>query len=404
MRIIHKSTKLENVCYDVRGPVLDEANLMRARGIDVMPLNIGNPAVFGFHAPEALQKTMSDALSRSDGYSDSKGLLAARQAIAAYCAKKGIQGVTPDDIYTGNGVSDLIMMSMQGLLDNGDEMLVPMPDYPLWTGAVTLAGGRAVHYRCDEKSDWYPDLADMERKITDKTKGIIIINPNNPTGALYPVEILQQIVEIARRHQLIIFSDEIYDRLVMDGLEHTSIASLADDLFVITLNGLSKSHRAAGYRVGWMTLSGDKRGVRDYIAGLNLLSNMRLCSNVPAQTIIPGALGSDEPDLDILPGGRIYEQRELITNTLNDIPGLSAVKPKAAFYIFPKLDIQRFHITDDEQFVLDFLRAHHIMLVHGKGFNWDAPDHFRIVYLPCAQDLTMATDKLRDFLATYQQA
>ena len=296
------------------------------------------------------------------------------------------------------------MMSMQGLLDNGDEMLVPMPDYPLWTGAVTLAGGRAVHYRCDEQSGWYPDLADMERKITDRTKGIIIINPNNPTGALYPVEILEKIVDIARRHDLIIFSDEIYDRLVMDGLQHTSIASLADDVFMVTLNGLSKSHRAAGYRIGWMALSGDKRGAQDYIAGLNLLSNMRLCSNVPAQSIIPDALNDSAPDLDILPGGRIYEQRELITNALNDIPGLSAVKPSAAFYIFPKLDIKRFNITDDEQFVLDFLRAHHIMLVHGKGFNWDQPDHFRIVYLPCAEDLSMAADKLRGFLSGYRQA
>ena len=404
MRIINKSAKLEHVCYDVRGPVLDEANLMRAQGIQVMPLNIGNPAVFGFHAPDSLQKTMSDALARSDGYSDSKGLPQAREAIAGYCAKKGICGVRPDDVYTGNGVSDLIMLSMQGLLDNGDEMLVPMPDYPLWTGAVTLAGGRAVHYRCDEQSGWYPDLADMERKITDRTKGIIIINPNNPTGALYPVEILEKIVDIARRHDLIIFSDEIYDRLVMDGLQHTSIASLADDVFMVTLNGLSKSHRAAGYRIGWMALSGDKRGAQDYIAGLNLLSNMRLCSNVPAQSIIPDALNDSAPDLDILPGGRIYEQRELITNALNDIPGLSAVKPSAAFYIFPKLDIKRFNITDDEQFVLDFLRAHHIMLVHGKGFNWDQPDHFRIVYLPCAEDLSMAADKLRGFLSGYRQA
>ena len=404
MRIINKSTKLDHVCYDVRGPVLDEANLMRAQGIDVMPLNIGNPAVFGFHAPAALRQTMAQALSETDGYSDSKGLLRAREAIVRYCEKKGIKGVTPNDVYTGNGVSDLIMLTMQGLLDNGDEMLVPMPDYPLWTGAITLAGGRAVHYRCDEQSDWFPDLDDMERKITDKTKGIVLINPNNPTGALYPVEILEKIVDLARRHQLIIFSDEIYDRLVMDGLEHTSIASLADDVFMVTLNGLSKSHRSAGYRIGWIALSGDKRGVQDYIAGLTLLSNMRICSNVPAQTIVPQALDCSEPDLDILPGGRIYEQRELITNALNAIPGLSAVKPKAAFYIFPKLDIKRFNITNDEQFVLDFLRAHHIMLVHGKGFNWDAPDHFRIVYLPCAADLTQAADKLRIFLSDYRQA
>ncbi|WP_294587631.1 aminotransferase class I/II-fold pyridoxal phosphate-dependent enzyme [uncultured Ruminococcus sp.] len=404
MRTYEKSTKLDNVCYDIRGPVMDEANRMQAAGIDVLKLNIGNPAPFGFHAPDEVIKDMSYNLRDTEGYSDSKGLFSARKAIMQYCQLKHIPNVGIDDIYTGNGVSELITMSMQGLLNNGDEILVPSPDYPLWTASVTLAGGTAVHYICDESSEWYPDLEDMEKKITDKTKAIVIINPNNPTGAVYPKEILEKIADMARRHELIIFSDEIYDRLLMDGVEHTSIASLCPDVFCITLNGLSKSHRIAGFRVGWMTLSGDKSRVKGYIEGLNMLSSMRLCSNVPSQYIIKYALGDyTKTDDLLLPGGRIYEQREYIYNALNSIDGLSAVKPKAAFYIFPKIDAKRFNITNDEQFVLDFLRQKKILLVHGGGFHWEQPDHFRIVYLPKLEDLEYSMKEMKDFLADYRQ-
>lgn len=309
-----------------------------------------------------------------------------------------------NDIYTGNGVSELIVMVMQGLLNDGDEILMPSPDYPLWTAAANLAGGHPVHYLCDEQSDWYPDMEDIRKKITDKTKGIVVINPNNPTGALYPVEVLRQIVDIAREHSLIIFADEIYDRLVMDGQEHVSIASLAPDLFCITMNGLSKSHKVAGYRAGWMCLSGDKTGVKGYIEGLNMLSSMRLCSNVPAQAIIETALTNAQGiDQMLLPGGRIYEQREFIYKALNNIPGVSALKPKAAFYIFPKLDVKKFNISDDEQFALDFLRKEKVLLVHGGGFNWQQPDHFRIVYLPKMEILEDAMNKLEMFLSTYRQ-
>ena len=312
--------------------------------------------------------------------------------------------MTINDIYTGNGVSELITMCMQGLCNNGDEVLVPMPDYPLWTASISLAGGKPVHYICDEQSDWNPDIEDIRSKITSKTKAIVIINPNNPTGAVYPKEVLQQIVDVARDHDLIIFSDEIYDRLVMDDYVHVPIATLAPDRFVVTLGGLSKSHRVAGFRVGWMVLSGDKRNVKDYIEGLNMLSSMRLCSNVLSQQIIQTALGGyQSSDELLLPGGRIYEQREYIYQALNDIPGLSAVKPKAAFYIFPKIDVKRFNIKNDEQFVLDFLHEHHVLLVHGGGFNWQEPDHFRIVYLPNMDDLKATTEKMREFLATYQQ-
>jgi len=404
MKVFNKSTKLDNVCYDVRGPALDEAAAMEAAGETILKLNIGNPAVFGFHAPGKLRNIMSGSLSDADAYSDSRGLLFAREAIAAYCARKGIEGVTPGDVYTGNGVSELISISMQGLLDNGDEILIPAPDYPLWTAAATLAGGHVVHYICDESSDWYPDIADIESKITPRTKGIVVINPNNPTGALYPVEILEKIADIARRHELIIFADEIYDRLVMDGLSHTSIASIAPDVFTVTMNGLSKSHRAAGYRVGWMSLSGDKRAVKGYIEGLNMLASMRLCSNVPAQYIIPAALEDTEEDPELLPGGRFFEQREYICARLNSIPGISAVKPRAAFYIFPKIDTKRYGITDDERFVLDLLRSEKILLVRGGGFNWPEPDHFRIVYLPKIAQLTESMDRFEHFLSGYRQA
>ena len=404
MSTFRKSSKLDDVCYDVRGPVLDEANRMQESGIDVLKLNIGNPAPFGFYAPEEVILDMIYNLRESQGYSDSKGIFSARKAIMQYCQLKNIPDVTINDIYTGNGVSELISILTLALLNDGDEILVPSPDYPLWTGCVSLAGGKPVYYICDEESDWYPDLEDMKSKITDKTKAIVIINPNNPTGAVYPEEILRKIADIAREHDLMIFSDEIYDRLVMDGIKHTSIASLAPDLFCITLNGLSKSHMVAGFRVGWMVLSGAKDKAKDYIEGLNMLSNMRLCSNVPAQSIVQTALGGYQSVNEYLvPGGRIYEQREYIYKAINDIPGLSAVKPKAAFYIFPKIDVKKFHIYDDEKFALDFLREKKVLVTHGKGFNWDKPDHFRIVYLPRVEELKTATEKLADFLKTYHQ-
>lgn len=404
MRTFKKSSKLDHVCYDVRGPVLDEANRMQADGIDVLKLNIGNPAPFGFSAPEEVITDMISTLRSAQGYSDSHGIFAARKAIMQYAQTKNIPNVSMEHIYTGNGVSELINLVTQGLIDNGDEILVPSPDYPLWTGCVTLAGGKAVHYICDEQSEWYPDIEDMRSKITDKTKAIVIINPNNPTGAVYPKEVLEQIVELAREHELMIFSDEIYDRLVMDEIEHTSIASLAPDLFCINLNGLSKSHMIAGFRCGWMILSGAKEKAKDYIEGLNMLSNMRLCSNVPAQCIVQTALGGHQSVKNYLvPGGRIYEQREFIYNAINDIPGLSAVKPKAAFYIFPKMDTKKFNILDDEKFVLDLLKEKKVLLTHGRGFNWAEPDHFRIVYLPNIEQLKDATGKIADFLSGYHQ-
>ena len=404
MRTFEKSTKLDNVCYDVRGPVVEEADRMIADGIHILKLNIGNPAPFGFTAPEEVIRDMMHNLPETEGYSDSKGLFPARKAIMQYCQLKKIPNVGINDIYTGNGVSELITMSMQGLLNNGDEILMPSPDYPLWTAAANLAGGHPVHYMCDEAANWYPDMDDIRSKITDRTKGIVIINPNNPTGALYPREVLQEIVDIAREHQLIIFADEIYDRLVMDGEEHISIASLAPDLFCVTLNGLSKSHRIAGFRVGWMCLSGDKSFAKGYIEGLNMLASMRLCSNVPAQSIVQTALGGyQSSDEFLLPGGRIYEQREFIYHALNRIPGISAVKPKAAFYIFPKIDTAMYNIHNDEQFVLDFLRKEKVLLVHGGGFNWPEPDHFRVVYLPRVGELEEAMEKLEHFLKHYRQ-
>ncbi|MBR0081240.1 MAG: aminotransferase class I/II-fold pyridoxal phosphate-dependent enzyme [Clostridia bacterium] len=404
MRTFEKSTKLDNVCYDIRGPVMDEANRMMANGERIVRLNIGNPAPFGFRAPDAILEKMSENLPNTEGYSDSKGLPEAREAILAYCQSKGLPNVTVNDIYTGNGVSELIQLSMQALLNNGDEVLVPSPDYPLWTASVTLAGGKAVHYLCDEQSEWNPDLRDMASKISDKTKAIVVINPNNPTGALYPDEILQGIVRLAREHDLILFADEIYDRLVMDGRSHTALASLAPDLMTVSLNGLSKSHLIAGYRCGWMALCGDKSRAKGYIEGINLLSSMRLCSNVPAQSLIPVALANLESTKELLvPGGRVYEQREFIYRAINDIPGVSVVKPKAAFYMFPKLDIERFGITDDERFVLDFLREKKILFTHGGGFHWPHPDHFRLIYLPCIEDLQLAAKELKDFLATYHQ-
>lgn len=404
MREFVKSSKLDNVLYDVRGPVVDEATRMEENGMNVLKLNIGNPAPFGFRTPDEVIYDMQRQLTDCEGYSVAKGLFSARKAIMQYSQLKNLPNVAIEDIYTGNGVSELINLSMSALLNDGDEVLVPAPDYPLWTACVTLAGGKAVHYICDEQAQWYPDIEDMKKKITDRTKAIVIINPNNPTGALYPAEVLQQIVDVAREHQLIIFSDEIYDRLVMDEEEHVSIASLAPDLFCVTFSGLSKSHMIAGFRIGWMVLSGNKKIAKDYIEGLNMLSNMRLCSNVPAQSIVQTALGGYQSvNSYIVPGGRIYEQREYIYKALNDIPGVSAVKPKAAFYIFPKLDVKKFNIVDDEKFALDLLREKKILIIHGGGFNWGAPDHFRVVYLPRVEVLSDATEKIRDFLSYYKQ-
>ena len=405
VREFKKSKKLDNVLYDVRGPVLEEAERMETMGASILKLNIGNPAPFGFRTPDEVVFDMSRQLVDSEGYSAAKGLFSARKAIMQYAQIKQIPNVTIDDIYTGNGVSELINLSMLALLDAGDEVLLPSPDYPLWTATATLAGGKVVHYICDEESDWNPDIADIRSKITDKTKAIVIINPNNPTGALYSKEILEEIVKVAEEFGLIIFSDEIYDRLVMDGLKHISIASIAPkNVFCVTFSGLSKSHMIAGFRVGWRGLSGNKKAAAGYIEGIKMLSNMRLCSNVPAQSIIQTALGGYQSVEEYLqPGGRIYEQREVIYKLLNDIPGVSAKKPKAAFYIFPKLDVEKFNIYDDEKFALDLLREKRILIVHGGGFNWGQPDHFRVVYLPRIADLEKATKKLGEFLDGYHQ-
>lgn len=404
MRTFKKSDKLNNVLYDVRGPVVDEAARMENEGMQILKLNIGNPAPFGFRTPDEVIYDMRRQLTECEGYSDSRGLFAARKAIMQYAQIKNIPNVTMDDIYTGNGVSELINLCMSALLDDGDEVLIPSPDYPLWTACVTLAGGKAVHYICDEQAEWYPDIDDIKKKVNANTKAIVIINPNNPTGSLYPREVLQQIVEVARENQLMIFSDEIYDRLVMDGEEHISIASMAPDLFCVTYSGLSKSHMIAGFRIGWMILSGNKALAKDYIEGINMLSNMRLCSNVPAQSIVQTALGGYQSVKNyIVPGGRICEQRDFVYKALNDIPGITAVKPKAAFYIFPKIDTKKFNILDDEKFALDLLRDKKILLINGRGFNWAEPDHFRVVYLPRIEVLEDAMDKLGDFLSYYKQ-
>ncbi len=399
-----KSSKLDNVLYDVRGPVVDEAIRMEEQCLHVLKLNIGNPAAFDFRAPDEVVTDMRAMIADCEGYSDSKGIVPARKAIMQYAQLKGIPNVGMKDVYTGNGSSELIQLALHALLDTGDEVLIPAPDYPLWTACTNLAGGKAVHYFCDEESDWLPDVADMESKVTDRTKAIVVINPNNPTGALYPREVLEDIVELARRHGLMIMADEIYDRLVMDGEEHVSIASLAPDLFCVTFNGLSKSHMVCGFRVGWMIFSGNKDLGKDYIDGVNMLSNMRLCSNVPGQSIVQTALGGYQSVKEyVVPGGRIYEQREAVFNALMDIPGITVKKPKAAFYMFPKLDTKRFNITDDNRFALDFLREKRVLVVPGRGFNWMKPDHFRIVYLPRLSVLREAMAKLGDFLSSYRQ-
>lgn len=404
MRYFSKSKKMEGVGYDIRGPVLEEADRMIAKGISVLKLNTGNPAPFGFLAPDSVIEALINNLQVAEGYSDSRGLLEARQAIVDYCKTKGIPNVGINDVYTGNGVSELISITMQALLNPGDEILIPTPDYPLWTSCATLAGGKVVHYFCDESNDWLPDVDDIRRKVSAKTKAMLIINPNNPTGALYPKDLLEEMVEVARQNDLMLFSDEIYDRLLFDGLTHTSTAALAPDMFCVTLNGLSKSHMVAGFRCGWMCLSGRKEIAGDYVEGLRMLASMRLCSNVPSQAVIKAALDiSGSADVLLEPGGRLYEQREFIYNAINVIPGLSAVKPKAALYLFPKIDIKKFNIHNDEQFVLDFLKAHHILITHGRGYYWPEPDHFRIIYLPEVEQLRRVTDSLRQFLSSYHQ-
>lgn len=404
MKTFDKSSKLEHVAYDIRGPILDEANRMIANGEKILRLNTGNPAEFGFTAPDEVIRDLIANARNSEAYSDSKGIFSARKAIMQYCQLKGFPHIDIDDIYLGNGVSELISMSLQALLDDGDEVLVPMPDYPLWTACVSLAGGNAVHYFCDEKANWYPDIDDIKSKITSNTKAIVVINPNNPTGALYPDELLKEIVEIARQNDLIIFADEIYDRLVMDGKKHTAIASLAPDVFCVSMNGLSKSHRICGFRVGWMVLSGPKNNVKGYIEGLNMLANMRLCANVLGQHVIQTSLGGYQSvDELLIPGGRIYEQRNFIYKAVNEVPGLSAVKPDAGLYIFPKIDREMYRIDDDEQFCLELLKQEKVMLVPGKGFNWNESDHFRIVYLPRVEELAEVQEKLTRVLNQYRR-
>lgn len=404
MKEIEKSLKLENVCYDIRGPVLREAKRLEEEGHRVLKLNTGNPAPFGFDAPEEIIQDVIRNLPQSQGYSDAKGLFSARKAVMHYCQQKNFPNVGIEDITIGNGVSELVVMTMQALLNNGDEMLIPAPDYPLWTAAVNLSGGRAVHYLCDEQSDWYPDLDDIRSKITSKTRGIVVINPNNPTGAVYPDEVLKEIIQIARENNLIIFADEIYDKILYDGTEHTAMASLTDDVFMISFNGLSKSYRSAGFRAGWMVATGPKHLAKDYLEGLEMLASMRLCSNVPAQHAIQTALGGYQSINDlILPGGRLLEQRDTIYEMLNQIHGVSCVKPKGALYVFPKLDPKIYPIHDDEQLVLDLLLQEKILLVQGRAFNWPDPDHLRIITLPRAEDLESVANKLERFLSRYKQ-
>jgi alanine-synthesizing transaminase len=396
---IAKSSKLANVAYDIRGPVLDKARQMEEEGQKIIKLNIGNLAVFGLEPPDEIVQDMIRNLPSSAGYTDSKGLFAPRKAVVHYTQEKGIAGVNVDDVYLGNGASELIAFSLNALLDDGDEVLVPAPDYPLWTAVVGLSGGRPVHYLCDEASGWLPDLDDLKRKITPRTKAMVVINPNNPTGALYPVDLLRSLVEIARQHQLIVFADEIYDKTLYDGNTHTSIASLADDVLFVTFNGLSKNYRSCGYRAGWMVVSGNKRDARDYIEGLNMLASLRLCSNTPGQLAIQTALGGYQSIKDLVaPTGRLCKQRDLAHQLLTQIPGVSVVKPKAALYMFPRLDPKIYPITDDQQFAYDLLAEEKVLIVQGTGFNWPQPDHFRIVFLPNVDDLTEAIGRIDRFL------
>ena len=404
MKTIQKSLKLADVCYDIRGPVLEKARQMEEEGHKIIKLNIGNLAPFGFDAPEEIVQDMIRNMGNAAGYTDSKGLFAPRKSIMHYCQQKQIAGVTIDDIYLGNGASELIVMSMNGLLNSGDEVLVPAPDYPLWTAAVSLSGGNPKHYMCDEQANWYPDIDDIKRKVTANTRAIVVINPNNPTGALYPTEVLEQIVELARQHQLIVFADEIYDKVLYDGNTHTSIASLADDVLFITLNGLSKNYRSCGYRAGWMVVSGEKRLAKDYIEGLNMLASMRLCANVPGQFAIQTALGGYQSINDLVaPQGRLTRQRDLAHKLLTDIPGVSCVKPKSALYMFPRLDPKVYPIEDDQQFAYELLAEERVLIVQGTGFNWPSPDHFRVVFLPNIDDLEAAFGRIAHFLDSYRR-
>jgi alanine-synthesizing transaminase len=404
MRPIQKSSKLANVCYDIRGPVMTHARLMEEEGHRIIKLNLGNLAPFGFEAPEEIQQDVIHNLPQSSGYSDSRGLFAARKAIMHYTQAKNIAGVGMDDIYIGNGVSELIVLAMQGLLDNGDEVLVPAPDYPLWTAAVSLGGGKPRHYVCDEGAGWLPDIDDIRSKISKNTRAIVIINPNNPTGALYPDDLLEEIVELARQHQLIIYADEIYDKMVYDGMSHTSIASLADDVLFITFNGLSKNYRACGYRAGWMVVSGEQTHAQDYIEGLNILSSMRLCSNVPGQFAIQTALGGYQSIDDLVaPGGRLRRQRDMAWEMIDAMPGVSCVKPQAALYLFPRLDPKMYPIKDDQEFALELLKDEKVLIVQGTGFNWTDPDHFRMVFLPNGDDLQEAMSRIERFLHHYRK-
>ncbi|WP_273382301.1 pyridoxal phosphate-dependent aminotransferase [Actinobacillus porcinus] len=404
MNYFPKSDKLEHVCYDIRGPVHQEALRLEEEGNKILKLNIGNTAPFGFEAPDEIMVDIIRNMATSQGYCDSKGLYSARKAVVQYYQSKGIHGSTVNDVYIGNGASELITMSMQALLNNDDEVLVPMPDYPLWTAAVTLSCGKAVHYLCDEASDWFPSIEDIKSKITSRTKGIVIINPNNPTGAVYSKDLLEQIADIAREHGLIILADEIYDKILYDGAVHHHIAAIAPDLLTVTFNGLSKAYRICGFRQGWMILNGPKDKAQGYIEGLNMLASMRLCANVPMQHAIQTALGGYQSINElIVPGGRLYEQRQRAYDLLNQIPGISCIKPKGALYMFPKIDIEKFGIYDDEKLVLDLLRQEKVLLVHGRGFNWHAPDHFRLVFLPHISTLEDALGKFSRFLSNYKQ-
>ncbi|MDX9844929.1 MAG: pyridoxal phosphate-dependent aminotransferase [Aquabacterium sp.] len=404
MKPIAKSSKLANVCYDIRGPVLEKARQMEEDGHKIIKLNIGNLAVFGLEPPDEIVQDMIRNLPSAAGYTDSKGLFAPRKSVVHYCQEKGIQGVTVDDVYLGNGASELIVMALNALLNEGDEVLLPAPDYPLYTAAVSLSGGRPVHYICDEQADWNPDVADIRAKITPRTKAIVVINPNNPTGALYPESLLKEIIQVAREHQLIVMADEIYDKTLFDGNTHTSMASLAEDVLFLTFNGLSKNYRSCGYRAGWMVVSGEKRHAKDYIEGLNMLASMRLCANTPGQLAIQTALGGYQSIKDLVaPTGRLCKQRDLAYELLNKIPGVSVVKPKGALYMFPRLDPKMYPIADDQQFAYELLAEEKVLIVQGTGFNWPRPDHFRLVFLPNSDDLAEAIGRIARFLESYRK-
>ena len=404
MKAVERSNKLDGVCYDIRGPVAREAKRMEEEGHRILKLNIGNPAPFGFEAPDEILKHVIHNLPTAQGYSDSQGIYPARVAVAQYYQQRGILGADADDVYIGNGVSELILMSLQALLNNGDEVLVPMPDYPLWTAAVNLAGGKAVHYLCDEQQDWLPALDDIKAKISKKTRALVLINPNNPTGAVYSADFLRQLLQVAREHKLVVLSDEIYDKVLYDGTEHVSTAALADDLVMLTFGGLSKNYRIAGFRIGWLFISGAKQAARQYIEGLNILASMRLCANVPCQHAVQTALGGYQSINElVVPGGRLYDQMDLAHKLVTEIDGISCMRPKGAMYLFPKIDLKKYRIQDDELFVLDFLRQHKVLLVHGRAFNWPEPDHFRLVTLPHKEQLTQAISRLGQFLQSYSQ-